>query len=69
MYKHMIPIMAIVKKWRGKICLAFLFRVSLDVDVETFKITSLCNILQILTAVEMTILADFFPSFCRSKHR
>ena len=30
MYKHMLPIMAIVRKWRGKICLAFLFRVSLD---------------------------------------
>ena len=29
MYKHMIPIMATVRKWRGKICLAFLFRVSL----------------------------------------
>ena len=29
MYKHMIPIMATVRKWLGKICLAFLFRVSL----------------------------------------
>ena len=29
MYKHMIPIIATVKKWRWKICLAFLFRVSL----------------------------------------
>ena len=28
-YKDMIPIMATVKKWRGKICLSFLFRVSL----------------------------------------
>ena len=27
MYK---PIMATVRKWRGKICLAFLFRVSLS---------------------------------------
>ena len=26
---NMIPIMATVRKWRGKICLAFLFRVSL----------------------------------------
>ena len=29
MYKHMIPIMATVRKWQGKICIAFLFRVSL----------------------------------------
>ena len=29
MYKHMILIMATVRKWRGKICLAFLFCVSL----------------------------------------
>ena len=30
MCKHMIPIMATEKKWRGKMCLAFLFRVSLE---------------------------------------
>ena len=30
MYKHLIPIMATVRKWRGKICLAFLFRASLN---------------------------------------
>ena len=29
MYIHSMPIMATVRKWRGKICLAFLFRVSL----------------------------------------
>ena len=29
MCKHMIPIMATGKKWCGKMCLAFLFRVSL----------------------------------------
>ena len=29
MYKNLIPIMAAVRKWGGKICLAFLFRVSL----------------------------------------
>ena len=29
MYKHLIAIMATVRKWRGKICLAFIFRVTL----------------------------------------
>ena len=34
MYKHMIPIVATVRKWRGKICLAFLFRVSLHTVIQ-----------------------------------
>ena len=33
----MIPIMATVRKWQGKICLAFLFRVSLHVHVRTVQ--------------------------------
>ena len=37
MYKHMIPIMAIEKKWQGKICLAFLFRVSLHGSISLTK--------------------------------
>ena len=37
MYKHLIPIMATVTKWRGKICLAFLFRVSL-IFFDQFKV-------------------------------
>ena len=32
MYKHLIQIMATVRKWRGIICLAFLFRVSLHIS-------------------------------------
>ena len=42
MFKQMIPIMAFVKKWRGKICLAFLFRFSLfqtNAKVQEIKLS------------------------------
>ena len=35
-HKHMIPIMATRQKWRGKICLAFLFCVSLGSNSSVF---------------------------------
>ena len=40
MCKHMIPVMATVKKWCGKMCLAFLFGVSLN-DYTGMTLTSI----------------------------
>ena len=51
MYKHLIPIMATVRKWRGKICLAFLFRVSLCGIEAAYAFTAANKILGIYVFV------------------
>ena len=67
MYKHMIPIMATVRKWRGKIWLAFLFRVSLYAFTDLGNENCLNEyFVSIPTVVDTT--ATLPPFFCRTQN-
>ena len=68
----MIPIMAIVKKWRGKICLAFLFRVSIYTPQSKVRVTQcfspyvnylLCSVAQTRKDIEKRFAASFKKRF------
>ena len=65
MYKHLIPIMATVRKLRGKICLAFLFRVSLDVLNSLPKIKIKCSFC-VVSLIRIRKILYFLRLFCQA---